>query len=458
MTPSIALRVPQIFRAIDEKDLKLIEFLIESQTSGVYYDSRSPIEYAMDVFPEAVPLLISYGKQIHFPNEKSGEYLIHCAVRQKNYSWIKLLLEKGCNPNVFDRDRNRPLHIAVQNHCSKQIVLLLIAFGGNPNAKNIFELTPICYSIQNGDKQMTALLLKNGTLLSRDLMELKRAVLFKKFNTALEVIQYIDFKKFGEKLEHNSEPFLWFFVKYSVGEVESEEKEISEVMLRLVQMTSGVNHIDSVWGSLMHFLIYADHCTPTHSLKSLFQVLIRSNKCHINQEFQPKDTQTKTGQQVLKQQIKANGTALSFALELPNSNHYSEDLIRMGADLSTINWDNIYFAPEKVNSLKMLVLSGSPLPNDFREYADPSHDFEVEDNQIDYYIKEFNKFNQWLEKQKTTPLTLKQMARNTVRKTIGVDGCRRLDREGSHLFAPHFNKYPKELIDFLLFKSYEDFQ
>src|SRR5437868_5562300 len=101
----------------------------------------------------------------------------------------------------------------------------------------------------------------------------------------------------------------------------------------LLSMSSDINTIDSVWGSLMHFLIYAEYCSPTHCFKPLFNVLISSPKCDINYEFKPKDTQLKNGEPIPVERIMANGTALSFALEMSNCEYYAEQLIRVGADL-----------------------------------------------------------------------------------------------------------------------------
>ena len=149
----------------------------------------------------------------------------------------------------------------------------------------------------------------------------------------------------------------------------------------------------------------------------------------------------------------ANGSALSFALEMNDCEYYAEELIRLGADHSTIKWDQIYFHPKKVKALKLLVYVGCAFPDNFRQYADPTLDGSIANQDVDLINKEFDQFMEWWDVRRTTPLSLKQKSRNTIRKAIGSLGCRLLDTEGSLVLGTAFHPYPKTLVQYILFRS-----
>ena len=448
-------RHPIIFKAIDERNLRLVEVLAKRLRKGVFFENQSPLEYAFDVFPQCVSHLIDSGVQIHFSNSRTKEYPIHVSVRMNRYDWIEKLCEKGCNTNVSDANGNRPLHIAVQNQCHTNIVLLLIAFGANVNLKNCYGLTPICYAVQNGNEGLTRLLLKYGTRLSSNLFEFERSLRFKKFNCALILLETIE--TIDESIKFDGQPIIWFFVKYCVGEHECDAKAVAKIMQKLIDMTPDVNTLDSLWGSLMHFLIYADFCSPTHCFKPMFDVLIRSLKCDINYVFCAKTTQF-NGEVIVPQRIMANGTSLSFALEMAGCEYYAEELIRIGADHSTINWYRIFFAPKKAKALKMLVFNGCHIPDYFRDESNPAFDDSVSADIVVEYCRKFDHFIEWLDKRKETVLSLKQSSRNAVRKALGLKGIRQLAETGPQIFSPQFTTYPQILRDYILYHSYEDFE
>jgi ankyrin repeat protein len=57
------------------------------------------------------------------------------AVSENNLLTTKKLLDKGVNPNFYDKNKNTPLHIAVANN-SLEMIDLLISYNALPNIKD----------------------------------------------------------------------------------------------------------------------------------------------------------------------------------------------------------------------------------------------------------------------------------------------------------------------------------
>ncbi|XP_054159858.1 ankyrin-1-like [Oppia nitens] len=436
---------PLLFRAIDSQDRHLVALFGRLQTRSLYYKNETPIEYAMKVFPECVTILIDFGRQLHFPNDTTGETPLHLAVRYKRDDWVKELCYNTCNPNVANNDGDRPLHLAVKFRCDSQMLLILLGFGADPNFRNYCNHTALSLAIELNNTEAISLLLRyrsNWSPLKSKLSELEHSIRFHYFNITFDILKTIN-QKINKLFE--DEPLIWFFLKHCVNAVDNEI--MVNIIKRIIEMTDDINTLHCIWGTPLHYLIYANICKPNTLYLKLFKELMASQKCDINQNFKPKDA-IYNGETVEVDRIMASGSPLSFALQMNKCGDFAVYLIKMGANYEDIDWENIYFAPDNTMAFKMLITMNCKFPKNFSTYSDPRHDESVPDDEYDYYIEMFDKFIKWMNKRLSKPLTLKEITRNFIRKQFETEKCRQLMTNSDRLFA---NQLPKSLINYLKF-------
>lgn len=96
------------------------------------------------------------GYPVNIQDNKGKTPLMH-AVRNKNKLITALLLKRGANPNICDKNYNTPLFFAVR---SPQIVKKLLQHGANPNVVNDLGRTPLmwaaCFNQTESLKQLLA--------------------------------------------------------------------------------------------------------------------------------------------------------------------------------------------------------------------------------------------------------------------------------------------------------------
>ncbi|MBA3954644.1 ankyrin repeat domain-containing protein [Candidatus Dependentiae bacterium] len=102
------------------------------------------------------------------PNDKNNSYnkspLLLAIQTDENQSYplVKLLLSKGANPDICDSKGNTALH---KVH-TKNLALLVLEYGANPNAQNSFHQTPLhiyCQAKPEENKEeLVSLIFNNG--------------------------------------------------------------------------------------------------------------------------------------------------------------------------------------------------------------------------------------------------------------------------------------------------------
>lgn len=83
-----------------------------------------------------------------------GDTALHMAARMGNPDIVRTLLQYGADPNAQNRDKNTPLHIAINNqhpHTST-IVTTLLRFGADPSLRNDQNMTPLVLAAKRGDR------------------------------------------------------------------------------------------------------------------------------------------------------------------------------------------------------------------------------------------------------------------------------------------------------------------
>ena len=120
-------------------------------------------------------------------SKKNGRYAVstkrhsstlHQAIyASRNPAMVKLLLDKGANPNLGDRHNNTPLHILMQrgkheNQHNYPLIKLLIDRGANPNLTSNDGDTPLHYLVSNSTNKPLQKCIHQDLMMSTEVLEL----------------------------------------------------------------------------------------------------------------------------------------------------------------------------------------------------------------------------------------------------------------------------------------------
>ncbi|KAJ5169200.1 uncharacterized protein N7482_004794 [Penicillium canariense] len=129
---------------------------------------RAPLHYAAEIgHIEIVKLLLDKGADPNINEVHSGRTPLYYAAEKGYNEVVKLLLDKGANPNTNEvRDGRTPLHCAVGKGYN-EVVKLLLDKGANPNSKDRSKIirvvwTPLYYASVIGHNEMVKQLLDEG--------------------------------------------------------------------------------------------------------------------------------------------------------------------------------------------------------------------------------------------------------------------------------------------------------
>ena len=162
-----------------------------------------------DMFQTYLNALLTAGANLDIKEKNNEDTPLHIACRDKSIKPIELLLEKGADPNIKNKDGDTPLHIACRNNFQSIHIELLLGKGADPNIKNKAEDTPldvVCKSLNNPSSVIRLLIIYgarhtscpkekyqhiikqiNTNVHSKQLNELKSLNLSKEILNALEI-------------------------------------------------------------------------------------------------------------------------------------------------------------------------------------------------------------------------------------------------------------------------------
>ena len=95
--------------------------------------------------------------------DKAGAAALHYACKYAKKKIVEVLLYNGANPNIENKDKNTPLHLAVQHDKVKiPILLLLTGAYAYKDAENKYKFTPLHYAASKGNIAAVEILLAIG--------------------------------------------------------------------------------------------------------------------------------------------------------------------------------------------------------------------------------------------------------------------------------------------------------
>ncbi|KAK9878707.1 hypothetical protein WA026_023498 [Henosepilachna vigintioctopunctata] len=135
-------------------------------------DGETPLHYACFSNSDCIEAILKYNPSMNL-TERSNRLtplIIFVTFSEHRTSTLKLMLEKGADPNLSQINGDTPLHILakVEDHQRERAVryaLELIKFKADVNAQNNYGDTPLHSAIRAGFTELTRILLNNGAQL-----------------------------------------------------------------------------------------------------------------------------------------------------------------------------------------------------------------------------------------------------------------------------------------------------
>jgi ankyrin repeat protein len=157
----------------DEKILNLINTELINDEKYKVICNNILLYYINRNNPVVVKILIEKGINVNI-KDKDGNTPLHIALKNKdtlNYVAMKeivgLLIQKGADINAIDKDGNTPLHVVIQTNrinpnIRKEIVDLLIKKDANINIQNVKGKTPLYIASNTNEVHIGELLIGRG--------------------------------------------------------------------------------------------------------------------------------------------------------------------------------------------------------------------------------------------------------------------------------------------------------
>ncbi|KAM9601689.1 ankyrin repeat and SOCS box protein 3 isoform 2-T3 [Trichechus inunguis] len=143
---------------------KIIQVLLEAgaDPNATTLEETTPLFLAVENGQiDVLKLLIQHGANVNGSHSMCGWNSLHQASFQENAEVIKLLLQKGANPECQDDFGITPLFVAAQ-YGKLESLTELISSGANVNCQALDKATPLFIAAQEGHTKCVELLLSSG--------------------------------------------------------------------------------------------------------------------------------------------------------------------------------------------------------------------------------------------------------------------------------------------------------
>ncbi len=170
------------------------------------------------------------------------------AVKKDNIEEVEALIEHGANPNLKDKIRQTPLHLAAYLGKTK-VVKVLLEHGANPNLQDKYGRTPLHMAAALPKAEVTVVLLEYGA--KSDLQYIFRRT---SLNRATD---YGSKKVIKVSLAHSSNPYLQDEIRKTLLQIAAQynRSEIIEIFKRFLEIKSFKKEVPDIAGNSFERLI-----------------------------------------------------------------------------------------------------------------------------------------------------------------------------------------------------------
>ncbi|MFD2369173.1 ankyrin repeat domain-containing protein [Brevibacillus sp. GCM10020057] len=168
--------IRELFQAAQAGDAPKLQELLSAQPALANQENEeglTPLGYAAHFGrKEAVEVLLDCGADVQALSHSKISYIpsntaLHAAIAgEGDVEVIRLLLERGADPNAFDSNGHTCLHAAAFHDEHIEIIRLLLAHGAHVNepAQNEGRQTPLALAVEKGNSRIAAFLRENGAV------------------------------------------------------------------------------------------------------------------------------------------------------------------------------------------------------------------------------------------------------------------------------------------------------
>jgi len=169
--------------------------------------------------PEIIRMLLQRGANPDIQDKVGKTALIH-ATQNRNIEIIKILLQYGANPNIIDEDRGTALLYATHSKQIK-IIEMLIAAGANESGYEVGQ-TNLCWAIKGDLEEVAVSLIKANLHLNiEDIKFIEDLAMKRKFKKVLDaLINNFDVCILDDKIVSRQE------AEQMANQLETSEKEM----------------------------------------------------------------------------------------------------------------------------------------------------------------------------------------------------------------------------------------
>ena len=143
----------------------VVNFLIDKVDLNALDETKStPLHLALiNGNSDIAKLLIEKGADVNIPDNKE-QISLHLALFNKDLDLVKLLVRYKADVNARNKDKLTPLHVALHHspHGECRFIDVLLANGGDPNARDGSGHSPLHFASQKGDIEIAKSLLEGG--------------------------------------------------------------------------------------------------------------------------------------------------------------------------------------------------------------------------------------------------------------------------------------------------------
>ena len=154
----------QLLKGIEKSDIKLVQKAIDkgADIKVLSSEGRPPLMVALTKGnDEITQLLLKHGADINQPDAGGSTVLYH-AVLSNNKKMAEFLIENGADVNLTEERGVTLLMMAINGRVDKEIIRLLLEKGANPNAQVPQSGNALLIAITNEDTDAVKLLLDYG--------------------------------------------------------------------------------------------------------------------------------------------------------------------------------------------------------------------------------------------------------------------------------------------------------
>ncbi|KAI1278807.1 Ankyrin-1 [Halotydeus destructor] len=328
---------------------------------------------------------------------------LHLAADYGHHEVVEILLKHGANVDALDRSDKTPLFLATSN-CNFRAAMVLLSHGADVNAETIHGQSVLQLSLTTKQYGLAKLLLSKGAKVkSRFLTPMIRTRSHKITNLLLDFMDAGDPELNGICGTSNCIPPVMALIYVLETNEPNQISQTLKILRKFLLKGANLNCKSKSYPSIFHaFIKHRYDCDQDPGVQELFRTILSHPGIDIDLE-----------------ECDIDNSPLSMCVAT-NNFILSELLILNCADVQRCSLSELMYSFRAERFLKLLYWSGYSFPPLFRELHKPGPDTLMRPGDtLELHSRSFTEFISWLDERSKTIMSLKQLARVSIRKSYG---------------------------------------